>query len=329
MLNTVRECLNLILQDGVGPNKFFNLVNKKTVLLDHPKTDEIINFCQKYNIEIIPFNHKSYPKELNNINDKPPIIFAKGNIDLLNQKSIAIVGSRNSSVAGNNLAYSWSRELSENFVVVSGLAQGIDRFAHLGAIKNTIAVMPGSINLVYPEKNQDVYDQILANNGLIISEQLPGTLNTAGFAKRNRIITGLSDGTIIVEAEMKSGTMKTAKLTQMQNKILMSVPGHPFDFRYIGNNYLIQNGASLVTSIQDVYDLMNINVSAKSMSQVKKYELCKEEEMVYNVLSFTPVSIDDILCNLVLDIKTIRKAIMTLDLKNLIFIYSDGKISKT
>lgn len=236
------------------------LIEKITDCKKKKEANKIINIAIKNNIEIISCNNKIYSKELKRIYDYPIVIYAKGNLELLNQKSISIVGCRNCSEYGKNIAQKYGYLLAiKNLCIISGMAKGIDTYAHKGAILakgNTIAVLGSGVNYIYPEENKRLYQEILNKNGLIISEY---GINTKpipeNFPKRNRIISGLSEKILIVEATKKSGSIITANLAAEQGKNVYAIPGNITSEKSIGTNELIKDGAILVTSLEDILDL--------------------------------------------------------------------------
>ena len=224
--------------------------------------DKYCTYMNQNGIKIITIFDESYPQSLKNIYDKPVILFAKGNIELLKEKCIAIVGARKCSVYGKEVAKQLAYNLSSNnMCVVSGLAIGIDKYAHLGAIKataNTIAVIGNGLDNIYPYENQNLANRIIKNNGLIISEYIIGTKpNRINFPARNRIISGLSDGIIVVEAKEKSGALITAEFGLEQGKEVFAVPGNIDSELSKGTNELIKDGANVITDYKDVIYLIN------------------------------------------------------------------------
>nr|WP_052245539.1 DNA-processing protein DprA [Halocynthiibacter namhaensis] len=195
-----------------------------------------------------------YPAPLKDIPDPPAALWAKGNIDLLQRPAVAIVGARNASSIGLRMAKRLAGELGKNgIIVVSGLARGTDSAAHNGALAfGTIAVVAGGVDVIYPSENKALHNGI-AKNGLILSEHPAGTKPTARhFPMRNRIISGLSQGVLVVEAALKSGSMITAKNALDQGRDVLAVPGHPIDMRASGCNALIRDGATLIRNVDDI-----------------------------------------------------------------------------
>lgn len=197
-----------------------------------------------------------YPKSLVQISDAPPMLWALGDISLLQRQMIALVGARNASSLGTRMAKRLAEELSQQgYAVVSGLARGIDAAAHLGALAHgTIAVQAGGVDVIYPAENTQLAHDI-AKSGLRLSEMPMGLQPQARhFPVRNRIISGLSQAVVVVEAAAKSGSLITARNALDQARDVLAVPGHPFDARASGCNMLIRDGATLVRNAADILE---------------------------------------------------------------------------
>ena len=208
-------------------------------------------------IEEISINSKEYPQNFKNIYDSPKKIYLIGNKDLLYQKGIAIVGARDATQYGKKIAYNLAKELSEqNIVIISGLAIGIDSYAHKGSLeKGTIAVLGSGIDNIYPKENLELAREIIKNKGCIISEYPLGTKpERLHFPQRNRIISGLSDGVVVIEASKKSGALITAEFALEQGKEVFAVPGDINKKQSAGTNQLIKDGAILLTSATDILE---------------------------------------------------------------------------
>jgi DNA processing protein len=208
--------------------------------------------------QLIMHGTAAYPQILNELDDAPPFLWALGNIALLNRPTISLVGARNASSLGTRMAKALAQGLGEaGFVVVSGLARGVDAAAHLAALPTgTIAVQAGGVDVMYPAENTQLAHDI-AKSGLRVSEQPMGLQPMARhFPSRNRIIAGLSRATIVVEAAAKSGSLITARDALDQGREVLAVPGHPFDARAAGCNMLIRDGATLVRNAGDVIEIL-------------------------------------------------------------------------
>jgi DNA processing protein len=199
-----------------------------------------------------------YPPFLARIGDAPPILWAMGDLDLIARPAIAIVGTRNASALGARMARRLARDLGEaGFVVVSGLARGIDALAHEAALDSgTIAVQAGGLDVIYPAENAELARRI-GTQGVRLSE-MPFGLQPQGrhFPRRNRIVSGLAQAVIVVEAAARSGSMITARNAADQGREVMAVPGHPLDSRASGANMLLRDGATLVRGAEDVIEAL-------------------------------------------------------------------------
>ncbi len=224
--------------------------------------EEIISRCRKSNIKIINLSHDIYPRFLKEIHNPPHVLYVKGN--LFNTRFLSIVGTRKSDKISENITGKIASALSDaGITVVSGMALGIDRYAHLSAIKSggsTVAVLPNGIDVLYPYQNRDVFEAINNNeNSCLISEFPPGIVPGQKwvFARRNRIVSGISEGVVIVKAPYKSGAMITARYAIEQNREVFACPGNSFDPGYEGCHALIKEGAVMVTSMNDIFSEIN------------------------------------------------------------------------
>lgn len=233
-------------------------------ILEISKRENLYNY-EKYmfenKIKLRSFKEKEYPKKLKNILDKPAYIFVRGNEEILDEQNVAIVGSRNATEYGKKIARNLAKELSDNSInIVSGLAIGIDKYAHLGSLESsigkTIAVLGTGVadSDVYPLQNKRVFERILEKNGAIVSEYVLGTKPLKqNFPLRNRIISALSDKIVVVEAKIKSGSLITAYYGLDQGKEIYAVPGSINSEYYKGTNGLIKEGAFLLESANDLF----------------------------------------------------------------------------
>jgi len=318
--------------ENVGPVTFFDLMNRyKTAENALEALPELarrggkkrpLKICSKQNVmreldehkkhnaRLIVWGDQDYPKMLKTVSDTSPILSVKGNIALAENKAIAIVGARNSSINGKKFAKKLSYDLGrEGFIMISGLARGIDKETHEGALESgTIAVIAGGIDHIYPPENESLYHAI-AEKGLIISETPIGVKPQASyFPRRNRLISGLSLGTIVVEAAFQSGSLITAKYAADQGREVFVVPGSPLDPRCKGSNKLIRDGATLIQSAQDVMDSLplTIDTAMSEPSGIWQYDsdyshrlstedLDKIQEDIITQLSPTPIVMDELI----------------------------------
>lgn len=264
---------NMLLKSFKTPEKIYKTKKDKLIkvegiteenveCIEKSKDTELIKkyetYINKNNIKIINIYEKEYPEMLKQIYDPPVTLFCIGDVSLLKRTSIAIVGSRHPSTYGMQVAENFSNELNKNGItIVSGMARGIDTYAHMGTFENgvnTIAVLGNGVDIVYPNENVKVYNEI-AKNGLIVSEYIVGTKPDAWrFPARNRIISGLSDGVLVIEAKKKSGTMITTDFALEQGRELYVIPGNINSINSEGTNNLIKQGAKVVTCVDDILE---------------------------------------------------------------------------
>lgn len=228
-------------------------------------------------MEIVELENRYYPNQLKEIKNAPKRLYIEGNKKLLESNIISIVGSRICSEEGEKITEKFVKELvKKNIVIASGLAIGIDTIAHKATLKNggkTIAVLPSGLNEIFPPENFKLYQEILQKDGLIISEYHPNEeANSKKFLERNRIVSGISLGILIVEAKYRSGTSVTARLAKEQGKEVFAIPHNLEDKNGIGTNNLIKKGiAKLVTSSEDILKTIEIIESEKKSEN--KYSL--------------------------------------------------------
>ena len=244
-----------LLEDGIKGKYVDEITNN----IYRKNLDKYLNYIKENKIEIITIKDKEYPDKLKVIYDPPIVLYIKGNKNILNDKSMAIVGCRLCTKYGENVSKKLAYNLSYNNInVISGLAKGIDSFAHKGCLTGnakTIAVVGCGLDRVYPEENIELFNDIVKNNGAIISEYIIGTKPIAkNFPRRNRIISGLSDGVIVVEAREKSGTLITVDFALEQGKTVYAIPGNIDNSNAYGTNNLIKQGARIVTCMQDILE---------------------------------------------------------------------------
>ena len=275
--------LQLINTESIGPVTFDKLLKRYGTVQDALQaisskysifTQDMalreLEYANNSEISILIKTDERYPKKLRLLEDAPPVLYAKGNLELLNHEAtIAIVGTRNATINGRKITSRIAHDLTNmNVLVVSGMAKGIDTAAHKGAMyaQNqkgpTIAVLGTGIDKIYPKENEELYQQI-ANQGLLVSEFPIGAIaQTGNFPRRNRIVSGLSSGVLVVEATAKSGSLITANAAISQDKAVFAIPGSPTEARASGPNLLIQRGAKLVENANDILkSIKNINSS--------------------------------------------------------------------
>jgi len=276
-----------------------------------------------------------YPRLLAELEDAPPLLIAKGNLNLLDRQAIAIVGARNASAAACRFARGLAHDLGrQELVVVSGLARGIDSAAHDGALSSgTIGVIAGGIDIFYPPENQE-RQKALCECGLVLAEMPPGTEPRARhFPYRNRIIAGMSSGTIVVEAAPRSGSLITARLAAEAGREVMAVPGSPLDPRAQGCNQLIRDGATLVQNAADVVEAIR-PFASQVRSPPSSFEAAPEHlkgddpiGLVEELLGPSPVPIDEIIRLSGAPSGAVQLALLELDLAGRLERHAGGKVS--
>jgi len=278
-----------------------------------------------------------YPRLLAELEDAPPLLIAKGDLNLLDRQAVAIVGARNASAAACRFARGLAHDLGQHgLVVVSGLARGIDSAAHDGSLEaGTIGIVAGGIDVFYPPENQ-ARQEAMFDCGLVIAEMPPGTEPRARhFPYRNRIIAGLSLGTVVVEAAPKSGSLITARLAAEAGREVMAVPGSPLDPRAQGCNQLIRQGATLVQNAADVLEAVR-PIQPGFASPRATYEPAEPQwvdgdagalGLVEELLGPAPVPVDEIIRLSGAPSGAVQMALLELDLAGRIDRHSGGKVS--
>jgi len=274
-----------------------------------------------------------YPRALAELDDAPPLLTVKGDLQLLDKPLVAIVGARNASAAACRFARQLAYDLGQQgAVVVSGLARGIDTAAHEGSIESgTIGVIAGGLDVFYPPENE-TRQRTMAERGLVVAEMPPGTEPRARhFPYRNRIIAGLSQGTVVVEAAPRSGSLITARLAGEQGREVMAVPGSPLDPRAQGCNQLIRDGATLIQNAADVLEAIRPTQS-RFASPVDRFEPAMPEDddaagAIEDLLGPSPVPVDDLIRLSGAGSGSVQMALLELDLAGRLDRHAGGKVS--
>jgi DNA processing protein len=248
---------------------------------------------------LLTWSHADYPKALLESGDAPIVLYGNGMLDVLKRPAVAIVGSRNSSQGGNDTAEAFAKALAQSGVaVVSGLALGIDAASHTGALRagasgaGTIAVTGTGLDRIYPARNK-VLAHSIAENGLILSEYPLGTPPLAeNFPRRNRIISGLSLGVLVVEASMQSGSLITARLAGEQGREVFAIPGSIHSTFHKGCHYLIKQGAKLVETAQDILEELRIDTGVASDTEIPASHAKSTSSALLSHIEHTPIDVD-------------------------------------
>lgn|SRR5574344_77106 len=291
--------------------------------------DECFEYINKKNIKYINYTDAEYPYLLKQIFSPPMTLFYKGDLSRCNfDRTLAIVGSRKASETAKTILSKIIDEFkSTDICVVSGLASGIDSCAHKAAIKNnlsTIGVIASGFDFVYPTQNKNLYEKIEKESGVIFSEYWPSFQPlTWRFPHRNRIVTGLSKGTLVAEAAIKSGALISANLCLEQNRELMCIPGLLTNPNTAGIYKLIKNGAAVITRAQDILDTLNWEIKSSNLKQdnianSEEYNLSTDEKTIFELIAIEPKTLDSIAATTGLDFNTLMVALTELELKGCI-----------
>jgi DNA processing protein len=346
------DWLRLSRTDHIGPITFYKLLEiygsasealnalpelakkggrKKPLVAPNIKdVEQEYNALLKLGGDMVCAGEDAYPLSLANIDDAPPIISYIGDIKHAHCPCLGIVGARNASLNGRKFTHTLAQELGQaGQVIASGLARGIDTAAHEGALATgTIAVVAGGIDVVYPRENQKLYENICAQ-GLVIAESPLGTEPAARlFPKRNRIVSGLSTGVVVIEASIKSGSLITARMATEQGRDVYAIPGYPGDPRAAGPNKLIQDGATLITNAQDI--LQNLeNFTANTLfdstpqatpdltlvgSPSDESDTANIQELLTQQLSHMPIGVDELARSCHLSTPMMQMALLEMEL---------------
>lgn len=285
--------------------------------------------ARRANATLICRGDAAYPIALDDLSDAPPMLWAIGDVSLLNRPILSIVGARNASSLGTRMARKLAHDLADaGFVIASGLARGVDAVAHQAALdRGTIAVQAGGVDVIYPQENAELARKV-ATTGLRISEQPVGTQPQARhFPVRNRIISGLSRAVIVVEAAAKSGSLITARNALDQGREVLAVPGHPFDARASGCNMLLRDGATLIRSADDVLEAVgpaiterdvdphpNLDIAPLPEPQRDLRETAQLHQQILNRLGPSPVAEDQLIRDMHIQAKQLAPALLELEL---------------
>lgn len=351
--------LKLTRSESIGVRLFWRLIKKYSsavevlnVLKKHSRenpsrgykicedsvVEKEIENAKKLGAEFLFFEDELYPPLLRETVDTPPVLTFLGEKKKLKEfnkrKLISIVGARNSSIMANKLCRQIAEDLGRNdVVIVSGMARGIDSEAHKASVSSgTIAVLASGIDIVYPPENRKLYDSI-KESGIILAEMPFGTAPQGHlFPRRNRIIAGLSSGTVIIEAAKQSGSLITARYALEYNRDVFAVPGFPLDIRSEGGNNLLKQGAILTLSAQDILDhVFPQNMTRNDVGQkdflfdseevsmeIDKSKTEEIHEKILNLLSFTPITIEELVSALELSPQEVLPVLMELEMENTI-----------
>lgn len=293
-------------------------------LRDKIDLDRVYNYVINNDIKVLTYENPKYPRLLKEIADPPAVLYVKGDLDSCNlEKTVAVVGSRKATFNGKDSLKIILKELANTDIcIVSGLATGIDTTAHYTAIENnlkTIGVIASGFDFTYPESNRELYKMIANGGGAILSEYYP-TFEPLKFRfpERNRIVTGLSYGTVVVEAALKSGALISANLTLDQNRELMCIPGLISNPNTKGIYQLIKNGADIVTEGEDVLNALGWEVKVPEQMKLTFDDLSDDEEKILDSIEVEAKGFDNIQYETGIKTDDLLTCLTTLELKGII-----------
>lgn len=307
-------------------NSIISMLNKSD---DFEKSFDLLrSTLEKKNIKTLTIFDDDYPANLKNIYDPPVLLYYKGELNKSDEFSVSVIGTRYPTEYGRNVCLNLVKELSElKIPIISGMAKGIDSVSHLAALSNdnlTYAILGSGVDVVYPAENRKLYQEI-CERGVVISEYEPGAKpDKVNFPRRNRIISGISLGTIIIETGIRGGSMITAELAIDQNKEIFAVPGSIYSKRSEGANFLIKQGmANLITGSDDVINELEYKISgyikkSETKTSGKEIELNLFERKLYEEIKDEPVHIDSLSEQTELNISDCLVNLLSLEFKGLI-----------
>lgn len=356
--------LRLIRSENVGPVTYHNLMRRfgsadaalaalpelsarggmkrKIRICEREDAEAEIAAAHKAGARYVMIGEPDYPPLLQHIHAPPPVLCLIGKREVLHRPAVAIVGSRNASALGQKLTAEIALEMTAaGYCIISGLARGIDTAAHIASVDQaTIAVLAGGVDIVYPPENQPLYQRI-CQQGAVLSEMAPGFAPRGrDFPRRNRLVSGMALGVLVVEAASRSGSLITARLAREQNREVFAVPGSPKDPRASGPNRLIQDGAVLTCSAADILDVLKPMAGALTPPGQLPLE---EDEALYHsprpapdhtartritdLLGLTPVSVDELIRQSGLEPGQVQEVLMELDLAGRLRRESPGEVA--
>lgn len=354
------DWLRLIRSHNVGPRTFRTLINhyggaraaldalpglaqrggasKPIRVCGVAEAERELEASKRHGISLIGLGEPDYPARLRMIDDAPPLLGVRGNTSVLTQHMIALVGSRNASAAGVKFAERIAHQLgAAGFIIVSGLARGIDAGAHRASVgSGTVAVLAGGHDQIYPPEHVPLLEQILPNGAAVTEMPLGWQPRAADFPRRNRLISGLSVGVVIVEAAQRSGSLITARMAAEQDREVFAVPGSPLDPRAEGTNGLLKQGATLCTEAADVLAVVRPILGQQIGGGFEEPDgdalaggepPDDERARIVGLLGPTPVSIDDLIRLSQSSPATVRIVLLELELAGRLERHGGGLVS--
>ena len=282
-----------------------------------------LNRLDAAGVQALTWHDPAYPPRLKEIYDRPPVLYVRGEILPEDERSLAIVGTRRATAYGRQVAHSFSYDLARSgIVIVSGLARGIDAIAHRAALEagqRTLAVLGSGVDVIYPREHSNLAAEI-AENGAVVSEHPLGVRPDAqNFPRRNRIMSGMTLGTVVIEGSETSGALITARHAIDENREVFAVPGNIFSPSSRGANRLIkESGAKLVLDYRDILEELNLSSVGQQLEMAALFPQGEEETAILHFVTYDPVHIDEIIRSSELPISTISGALAMMELKGLV-----------
>ncbi len=299
--------------------------------------EEELGKLERFGGKAICVADEKYPKLLKQINRPPAVLYFVGKLEILNSSSLAIVGSRAATTYGRQVAYNLAKDLADRgLTIVSGLALGIDAHAHAGSLSGsgaTVAVLGCGLDVVYPYQNRELYERIKGSGVLLSEYPLSTRPDGFRFPARNRIIAGLSMGTVIVEAAKKSGSLITASLALEEGREIFAVPGRIDSFKSAGSHWLLQQGAKLVQGVDDILEELGPGFLTKFEKPAKKlktvdYQSDSDEFILLRILDIYPMKRDELIHKSSFPTSRVNEILLFLELQGLVEILPGNEIRK-
>lgn len=358
-----RDWLRLIRSDNIGPSSFRTLINhygsaqnalqalpdlarrggaaRSARIFSIAEAEQELKAARRHGIRYVALGEPEYPARLRTIDDAPPLLAIRGQITIFARPMVAIVGSRNASAIGIKFAKTIARELAQaGFIIVSGLARGIDAAAHQASLESgTVAVLAGGHHRIYPPEHFGLLEEIVRHGAAISEMPFTWEPRAKDFPRRNRLVSGLSLGTLIVEAARRSGSLITARMAAEQGREVFVVPGSPLDPRAEGTNALLKQGATLVTEIADILSVLQPMLDRREEAIVREADAEMEEpplapepdsnerERILALLGPTPVEIDDLIRLSQARAATVRMVLLELELAGRLERQAGGRVA--
>ena len=305
-------------KSGLDPKTVENIVNLRTRIAP----DEEMDSLKKYKIKVFTCNSADYPQRLKEIYDYPPVLYVRGNLLPQDECCLAVVGTRRATVYGRQVAEEIVTDLARNGItIVSGLARGIDSVAHRAALEagaRTVAVFACGLDIVYPAENAKLAREIMEHGALVSEYPLGIKPKADNFPRRNRIMSGLSLGVLVVEAGESSGALITAKQALDQNREVFAVPGSILSPTSRGTNNLIQEGAKLVRNYIDILEELNLTIIAQQLEMKELLPVDETESLLLRQLGREPTHIDDICRHSGLGASLVSSVLTMMELKGIV-----------